>query len=162
MRPVHRLFVHHSASPPATSPDTIRGWHLARGFRDIGYHALVWLSPDGWVSAPGRPPDEQGAHVLGHNADSLGICLCGDYRTDSPDPEALRILVVILEAWCREYSLDPHTAILGHRDGQQTICPGPKLYALLPTIRERVAHRLIDPTADPWPWPDGIAIPTDT
>lgn len=72
---------HCSATRPDVHVDaaTIRQWHTdpppkGRGWADIGY-ALVILR-DGTIEA-GRPLDEIGAHVAGHNHDSIGICMVG-------------------------------------------------------------------------------------
>lgn len=53
---------------------TIREWHLKRGFSDIGYHFVV--QPDGRVDT-GRSMYEVGAHVEGHNTSNIGIALVG-------------------------------------------------------------------------------------
>jgi len=37
------------------------------------------------------------------------------------------------------YGLDPHAAIVGHRDYNATQCPGNVFYARLPELRDRVA-----------------------
>lgn len=52
----------------------IRQWHLARGWKDIGYHMVIL--PSGEVQN-GRPLNEEGAHVEGHNEGNIGICLNG-------------------------------------------------------------------------------------
>ena len=72
----------------------ITKWHLDRGFNTIGYHFVIlngWLCYntynyffDGSIET-GRPLSDDsviehfeiGAHVLGHNKDSVGICLIG-------------------------------------------------------------------------------------
>lgn len=68
--------------------DVIDHWHMQRGFArqpaavarfnpelpHIGYHLVVDL--DGMVYT-GRSLAEVGAHVAGHNASSIGICLVG-------------------------------------------------------------------------------------
>jgi hypothetical protein len=38
-----------------------------------------------------------------------------------------------------KYNLDPHAAIVGHRDYNVTQCPGDVFYARLPELRDRVA-----------------------
>jgi hypothetical protein len=43
---------------------------------------------------------------------------------------------------CREYDLDPGEAIVGHRDYNETSCPGDVLYSRLPALRRAVADRL--------------------
>ncbi|MGW2313775.1 peptidoglycan recognition protein family protein [Actinomadura luteofluorescens] len=46
-------------------------------------------------------------------------------------------------AWlCDVYGLEPHAAIVGHRDYNATACPGDALYALLPRLRNQVAESL--------------------
>lgn len=58
---------------PETVAD-IRKWHLARGWKDIGYHGVI--CSDG-VFQQGRADDHMGAHVEGHNDGNLGVCLIG-------------------------------------------------------------------------------------
>ena len=61
----------------------IRRWHVEqRGWRDIGYHWVI--DRDGAV-APGRAETEIGAHVEGHNAGTIGICLLGGYSAKADD-----------------------------------------------------------------------------
>jgi len=98
MREINRIVVHCSFTKPrkgrAGSPligaKEIRKWHTdpvdmqivngkkvnvgGRGWRDIGYHYVI--KRDG-TTEKGRPDNVQGAHVGGHNEDSLGICLVG-------------------------------------------------------------------------------------
>jgi hypothetical protein len=72
----------------------INKWHLQRGFSSIGYHFVILngkLTPtkynkffDGIIET-GRPidddstleTDEVGAHALGWNGKSIGVCLIG-------------------------------------------------------------------------------------
>jgi N-acetylmuramoyl-L-alanine amidase len=61
----------------------IRRWHIEqRGWRDIGYH---WVIDRDVAVAPGRPETEIGAHVEGHNAGTIGICLLGGYGAKADD-----------------------------------------------------------------------------
>jgi N-acetylmuramoyl-L-alanine amidase len=52
----------------------ITQWHLQRGFSDVGYHYII--RRDGSVET-GRSELVMGAHVQGHNHDSLGVCVVG-------------------------------------------------------------------------------------
>jgi N-acetylmuramoyl-L-alanine amidase len=74
--PVKRCFIHCSATPPSADigDDEIKSWHKAKGWLDIGYHVVI--RRDGTVEY-GRAFDEIGAHVKGHNNDSIGVCLVG-------------------------------------------------------------------------------------
>ena len=77
MRDVNRIIIHCTATPEGRWHDVedIRDWHVnGRGWSDIGYHFLVLL--DGTVEE-GRPLHRPGAHVSGHNADSIGIAYVG-------------------------------------------------------------------------------------
>ena len=71
-----KIVLHCSASPQGrgdTSED-IHRWHLERGWSAIGYHFV--LLEDGMIEV-GRPHWAQGAHVRGHNHDSIGVCFIG-------------------------------------------------------------------------------------
>lgn len=76
MRRIDRIVVHCSATPNGKhfDVDTIRSWHAERGFKDIGYHFVIYT--DGSV-VPGRPLEKIGAHALGYNESSVGVCLVG-------------------------------------------------------------------------------------
>jgi hypothetical protein len=60
----------------------IDSWHRARGFRKIGYH---WVVDRDGTTLPGRSETEQGAHVKGHNRNTLGICLIGGFGGAATD-----------------------------------------------------------------------------
>lgn len=78
-RKINYIIVHCTATPEGrwVTNEEITRWHRARGFRTIGYHYVVYL--DGTVHA-GRPENEAGAHCLGRNADSVGVCYVGGSR----------------------------------------------------------------------------------
>jgi len=118
MRNINTLVVHCTATPEGRDVDvaTIRKWHTRdNGWKDIGYHYVVYR--DGSVH-PGRPVDQVGAHVAGHNSGSIGVVYVGgcdksmkpkDTRTDAQKialRKLLRELVV-------KYKI---TTLVGHRD----------------------------------------------
>lgn len=113
MRDINLLVIHCSATKDGVpvSVDTIREWHQARGFEDIGYHWVIDV--DGKVHR-GRPESLPGAHAKGFNAHSIGVCLVGGAtghgRYTRAQWGALRDLVDQLLAL---YAI-PH--IVGHRD----------------------------------------------
>ena len=73
MRLVKEIIIHCSATREGQQipVDTIRDWHLAKGWNDIGYHFYIDL--DGTINK-GRDIDKIGAHCKGHNRNSIGIC----------------------------------------------------------------------------------------
>ena len=77
MREINKLIVHCTATPEFKdfTLEDVRGWHVkGNGWSDIGYHYLIKL--DGTVEL-GRPVKKPGAHVAGHNKDSIGIAYVG-------------------------------------------------------------------------------------
>jgi len=76
MRNIDKIIIHCSATPEGrdVSTETIRQWHLKRGWSDIGYHYVIEL--DGKV-VPGRPLERVGAHCRGENTGSIGVCYVG-------------------------------------------------------------------------------------
>lgn len=75
-RNIDEIIVHCTATPEGEdySVEQIRQMHLARGFSDIGYHYLI--GRDGTIYK-GRPESVAGAHCLGHNTRSIGVCYVG-------------------------------------------------------------------------------------
>ncbi len=103
MRAINEIVVHCTATPEGrpVTVSTIRGWHKARGWSDIGYHYVVHL--DGRVEA-GRPVEIAGSHVAGRNARTIGVVYVGgtdirgkpkDTRT-AAQKQALRSLLLDL------------------------------------------------------------------
>lgn len=90
MRSINLVVIHCTGSPNGVfiSAAQIDKWHRERGFhRDaafatkfrpqltsIGYHRVILA--DGSL-AFGRDLDEVGAHAVGHNLESVGICMVG-------------------------------------------------------------------------------------
>lgn len=117
MRDINRIVIHCTATKEGIDRDVdfIRGLHLARGFKDIGYHFLIHLN--GTIER-GRPWDIAGAHAKGYNSDSIGIAYVGgvDYKGKPKDTRtvaqvhALRASVEIIKA---QY---PMVKVVGHRD----------------------------------------------
>ena len=78
---VKYIVVHCSATRPSQDIDvkTIDAWHKERGFDKIGYHYVI--KRNGNVET-GRDEQTQGAHALGYNHNSLGVCLVGGANQD--------------------------------------------------------------------------------
>ena len=75
-RKVHRVFIHCSASNHAHHDNiaTMKSWHLARGFRDVGYH--FFIQKDGTLEY-GRDIEKTPVAQKGHNLNTLAICMHG-------------------------------------------------------------------------------------
>jgi hypothetical protein len=149
--PLDHLVLHHTAfaasgiggrtlAAEARHMRQIQRWHLDRGWATVGYHFVV--SPSGRIFA-GRPVDRLGAHVLGHNAGTVGICLMGNFERERPTPAALAALEHV-----RTQLVPGGDAVelLGHREHrghETTACPGRYLQ------REGAARRRPPTTTGP-------------
>ncbi len=126
MRKINWLVIHTAATRPGMDigAKEIRQWHKAKGWSDIGYHYVI--RRDGRVEK-GRPDARVGAHVAGHNRDSLGICLVGGVN-DNLVPEnnyteaQWKALEELLHKLVQKY---PEGKVRGHRDfpGVSKACP---------------------------------------
>lgn len=127
-RKIDTLIIH-CADTPATmdiGADTIRQWHTKdRGWKDIGYHFVI--RRDGAIESgrdldgDGDVLDEIGAHAMGFNQASLGICLVGgkpDFNFTAAQMKSLESLVHVLT------QAIPGVKVIGHRDVSNKACPG--------------------------------------
>lgn len=119
--------IHCSATPgdQAVNAKEIDRWHRQRGFRKIGYHYVITL--DGTVET-GRPLSEAGAHVVDHNAQTIGICLAGgiDPKTKKSKATYTKAQWASLEKLVKELKATYKRAeVVGHRDfpGVKKDCP---------------------------------------
>lgn len=126
MRKITHLVVHCSATPEGRDIDvrTIRQWHLAKGWNDVGYHFVIKL--DGTIQI-GRALAIPGAHVEGHNANTIGICMVGGCDAKmQPKATFTAAQYLSLHRLLRDLRKSfPNAGILGHRDfpGVAKACP---------------------------------------
>jgi uncharacterized protein with LGFP repeats len=171
-RTVKQVHVHHTATgnryKRVDVPGIIRGMYRYHtktlGWFDIGYNFLVDKFGRAWVGRSGGVNRVvQGAHTLGFNKRTVGIAVIGNLEERRPWPEA-RATVAKLAAWkldrydrvakdttvMRSTGSDKYPdgrrvrlpVIDGHRDTNDTACPGEYLYAQLPAIRNRAQRRI--------------------
>jgi uncharacterized protein with LGFP repeats len=172
-RTIQQVHIHHTVNSndyaPEDVPALLRGiyrYHTKNlGWSDVGYNFLVdrfggiWQGRAGGSALPVR-----GAHTLGFNSTSTGIAVIGNFEEVVPE-RAVITSIVRLAAWkLDKYDRKPSRrtgvyshgsdkfsagqkvrlpVIDGHRDTNDTACPGAHLYAALPKIRER-AQRHVD------------------
>ncbi len=135
MRPITEIIVHCTATErdwwagrsTAAKVAEVKRWHVQeRKWKDIGYHYLI--DRDGTV-ATGRPLDQVGAHVQGHNTGTIGIALFGGHGSNERDkfrqhftPEqdkALRKLIADLRG-----RFPAIMRVTGHNQYAAKACPG--------------------------------------
>ena len=125
MRKIDKIFIHCSATPEGRDikMETIKSWHVkGRGWRNIGYHFVIEL--DGLLR-PGRPMQQMGAGVKGHNANSIHVCYVGGIDK-SKNPKDTRTeaqretLNTIIGGLLKEY---PNASVHGHNEFANKACP---------------------------------------
>jgi hypothetical protein len=158
-------FVHHTAGSNSYSyaevPAIIRGiyrYHVvSRRFYDIGYNLLVDRFGRIWEGAyGGLDRAVVAAHTQYYNSSSFGISAIGTYSSKSVESK-VRIALANAIAWkftvhgiddaegvsmYRGSNARTQNTIAGHRNTKSTACPGDRLYAELPIIRQWVQRKV--------------------
>jgi len=111
MRFIDEIIIHNSASEWGNAA-IITEWHIARGWKTIGYHWVIGnsyptqksfqlkmpiFSHDGRLET-GRKLEEIGAHTRGHNKNSIGICIIGKRTFSKAQFLTLRKLIKMLKS----------------------------------------------------------------
>lgn len=127
MRTITDIIIHCSASPFG-NVETIRRWHVdEQGWSDIGYHYVIlncYPTSESWTQEKpnpltdgkletGRPEDVVGAHVEGHNQNSIGICLIGGRLSGGFTGRQLERLKELVRALRERY---PDAKVSGHKE----------------------------------------------
>lgn len=158
---VRSAFVHHTVNSNSYSAAEVPGlmrsiyaYHVrSRGWNDIGYNFVVdrfgriWEGRAGGVSRA-----VVGAHTAGYNSTGFAMSALGTYSSTKASSSVLAAFADLFAWKFAIHGVDPsrtayldttgRNAILGHRNLQQTECPGGALYAQLPTIRAGVVARM--------------------
>lgn len=125
-RKISKIILHCSATPEGRhfTVQDIRRWHVqGNGWRDIGYHYVVYL--DGSVHC-GRPESQVGAHCPPYNQTSIGVCYIGGCTSDGKTPKDTRTpqqraaLISLVAELRRRY---PNATVHGHNEFAAKACP---------------------------------------
>ena len=155
--------IHHTAGTnnytAAQVPAILRGiyrYHaVTRDWGDVGYNLFVDKFGRAWEGRRGGPERSlRTAHALGMNYATAGISMLGDYNRTSVPRAAFDGMAQVTswkllthgiprngrlthtnkyEDWTRTLNV-----VHGHRDVNQTSCPGAKFYARMGEFRSRV------------------------
>jgi hypothetical protein len=172
MKRLKQVHVHHTATGNRYSrsdvPGIIRGMYRYHtqtlGWFDLGYNFVVDRFGRAWIGRSGGPNRlVRGAHTLGFNHVSVGIAMIGNLDQRKPWGEAVKALRRLAawkldaydrtatgKVWVRSTGSDSYDdgqmvrlpAIDGHRDTNDTACPGQRLYDRLPGIRRHTQARM--------------------
>lgn len=111
------LILHHAAGNGSVT--AIHNTHVkTNGWFGIGYHYYVRKDGSIWR---GRPEDSIGAHTVGHNTVSIGVCFEGNFDTEKMSAAQLKAGHELIADILTRY---PGVKIAAHREYDTTACPG--------------------------------------
>ncbi len=130
MRDITEIILHCTDSDFGNA-ELIDRWHKSRGWDGIGYHSVILNGierhgvmhqsyQDGLIEY-GRNFEIQGAHCLGHNQTSIGICLIG--KSHFTSKQLFSTLPLHLIYLFKRFNLSP-ARLFGHYEfNQNKTCP---------------------------------------
>ena len=150
-----KIVIHHSGSVKDVdfSAEKIHEMHLQNGWAGIGYHFVI--RKDGTIER-GRPVWSVGSHAQGHNSDSIGIYLCGDFNAAKPTDKQIESAAMLIANLCADYNIPiDRNHIVGHDECYTGVgktdgagCPGRNLQKQLDTISGKANWYRYDSNAD--------------
>lgn len=121
---IDEIIIHCSATREGVNvkAEWIDRLHKKKGWKGIGYNYVIDL--DGTVEK-GRPEGTVGAHTVGHNARSIGICYIGGIdkngkAKDTRTPEQIASMVGLINELLVRY---PNARLSGHNQWARKSCP---------------------------------------
>ncbi|XP_004481590.1 peptidoglycan recognition protein 1 [Dasypus novemcinctus] len=135
--PVRYVVVSHTAGATCNTPAlcqqqarNVQHYHARTlGWCDVGYNFLI--GEDGFVYE-GRGWNTKGAHTgRTWNPISIGISFMGNYMERVPPAQAIQAAQSLLACGVAQGALSPNYEVKGHRDVQQTLSPGDRLYEII-------------------------------
>ncbi|KAJ8679793.1 hypothetical protein QAD02_015580 [Eretmocerus hayati] len=137
--PAPFVIIHHSHTPTCTNRTecekrvrSIQNYHMnSKMWRDIGYNFLVGEDGNAYE---GRGWGITGAHAVGYNSKSIGICVIGSYVDRIPNDGAIEAVKNLIAHGVSLNKISSNYTLKGHRQvGRYTACPGDNLYKLIQT-----------------------------
>ncbi len=136
-----KIVIHHTGSVKDVdvSAAQIHEMHKSNGWAGIGYHFVI--RKDGTIER-GRPEWAIGSHAQGHNSNSIGIHLCGDFNAAKPTDKQIESAALLIANLTHNYNIScDRNHIIGHDECYVGVgktdgagCPGRNLQSQLDTI----------------------------
>ena len=131
-----KIIIHHGAGK--LNFDEVNNYHKQKwGFKSyLGYYIgyQYFIERDGKIYQ-GRDDGEEGAHTIGQNKTSIGICLQGNGEEYNFTDFKYSSLKNLVKEKCQQYNIDKEE-IYGHRDFSSTACPSNRLYYYLTLLKQ--------------------------
>ncbi len=114
---IQKIIVHHSATSSG-SPASYANYHISKGWPGIGYHFVIQKNGEVFQT---NDLERISYHTTGQNANSIGICLTGNFDVEQPTPQqmnSLKALIINLESQLG------NLYVHGHNEFSSKTCPG--------------------------------------
>ncbi len=123
-RQIDMLVIHATATKPNQDIGVVEidDWHRQRGWREIGYHAVIRRNG---VIEQGRDITKQGAHAKGYNRKSIGVALVGGVDENlNPQNNFTQAQWQSLKTYVQDFIKQfPKAKIIGHNQISSKACP---------------------------------------
>lgn len=138
------IIIHHSLTKDGDTLDwqAIRRYHVEHnGWATVGYHYGIEVVNSEVEILVGRLMTRWGAHCLGYNQRSLGICVVGNFDEAKPSAKIWETAIELTQSLMDCLRIPPDH-VLGHREAAKDSrsCPG-KLWDM-----DEFRRRLYDQT----------------
>lgn len=120
---IRRFIIHHTATPASVPVERVANFQVSnRGLPAISYHFC--LTSQGEVYQT-QPLEVASTHAGDHSAESLGICLIGDFTTNPPPEAQLSATAALIAHLASQLNLEAKAnTIQGYRELTSTQSPG--------------------------------------
>lgn len=118
MKKIEGIVLHNSGVTVEQSVEIIHNYHKNKGWAGIGYQ--YYVRKDGKVYK-GRPESMAGAHCVGVNDISIGICAEGNFKEETMKEVQKQAIIELVKDVKTRYNIQ---WIRGHKEMTATSCPG--------------------------------------
>lgn len=113
-----KMVILHHAEAKICSIEDVHRWHLENGWSGCGYHYFVRKNGIIYI---GRSEKAVGAHCLGYNSVSIGICAEGNFECEDMGQEQYNSILGLTRCMFSKYGI---SKVYGHKELYSTDCPG--------------------------------------
>ena len=118
MKEIEGVVLHNSGVTVLQSVEAIHNYHKNKGWAGIGYQ--YYVRKDGRIYR-GRTESMEGAHCVGVNGISIGICAEGNFNEETMSNAQKNSIIELIKDIKSRYNIK---WIRGHRELLATSCPG--------------------------------------